>query len=127
MPNFNNVVLMGHLTRDIELRYTAGGTAVADLGLAVNNRIKKGDEWVDDPCFVDVTVWGKTAERCAEYLHKGSAAMVSGELRLDRWENEAGEKRSKHKVNANVVQFVGGKNGGTSAGSSQSGGGDLPF
>jgi primosomal replication protein N len=72
MASLNNVVLLGNLTRDPEVRYTPSGTPVATLGLAVNNRIKQGDEWKDDPCFIDVVVFGKQAESCGEYLSKGS-------------------------------------------------------
>jgi len=99
-------MLMGNLTRDPELRYTPGGSAVATLGLAVNNRYKQGDEWKDDVCFVDITVWGKTAENCSQYLNKGSPIFVEGRLKHRTWENNEGQKRSKLDVTAVNVQFL---------------------
>jgi single stranded DNA-binding protein len=80
MENLNNVVLQGRLTRDPEVRYTPSGTPVATLGLAVNNRMKQGDEWKDDPCFIDVVVFGKQAESCGEYLSKGQPVLIEGRL-----------------------------------------------
>jgi single-strand DNA-binding protein len=106
MPNVNIVVLAGHLTRDVELKYTPNGTAVCNMGLAVNNRYKSGDEWIDQPCFVDITVWGKQAENCDQYLSKGSPALVEGRLNFRTWEDQDGNKRSKLDVVANKVQFL---------------------
>lgn len=107
MANFNKVMLMGNLTRDPELRYTPSGAAVASFGLAVNRRYKQGEEWKDEVCFVDITVWGKQGENCAEYLHKGSSAFIEGHLRFHTWEADGGQKRSKLDVVANTVQFLG--------------------
>ena len=98
MASLNNVVLLGNLTRDPEVRYTPSGTPVATLGLAVNNRMKQGDEWKDDPCFIDVVVFGKQAESCGEYLSKGQPVLVEGRLRYRTWEGQDGQKRSKHEV-----------------------------
>jgi len=112
MANYNRVILVGNLTRDIELRYTPGGTAVADAGLAVNDRVKKNDEWIEETCFVDMTLWGKNAENAAEYLSKGSPILVEGRLKFDSWENDKGEKRSKLKVNVQSLQFLGNKKDG---------------
>ena len=81
MASLNNVILLGNLTRDPEVRYTPSGTPVATLGLAVNNRMKQGDEWKDDPCFIDVVVFGKQAESCGEYLSKGQPVLIEGRLR----------------------------------------------
>jgi len=106
MASLNNVVLLGNLTRDPEVRYTPSGTPVATLGLAVNNRIKQGDEWKDDPCFIDVVVFGKQAESCGEYLSKGQPILVEGRLRYRTWEGQDGQKRSKHEVSAFRVQFM---------------------
>jgi single-strand DNA-binding protein len=106
MASLNNVILMGNLTRDPEVRYTPSGTPVATLGLAVNNRIKQGDEWKDDPCFIDVVVFGKQAESCGEYLSKGQPVLVEGRLRYRTWEGQDGQKRSKHEVLAFRVQFM---------------------
>jgi single-strand DNA-binding protein len=99
---------MGNLTRNPEIRYTPSGTAVADLGLAVNESFKnKAGETVERTCFVDVVVWGRQAETAAEYLHKGSPVFVEGRLQLDQWESQEGEKRSKLRVRADRVQFLG--------------------
>ena len=108
MANFNSVTLLGNASRDTECRYTPSGTAVADIGLAVNDRIKKGDTFVDITTFVDVTVWGKTAEVAAQYVTKGKQILINGSLRMDSWEKDR-VKRSKHFVNCNTLQLVGGK------------------
>ncbi|MDF7801586.1 single-stranded DNA-binding protein [Pontiellaceae bacterium B1224] len=108
MASYNRVLLMGNLTRNPEIRYTPSGTAVADLGLAVSDNYKnKAGEMVEQTCFVDVVVWGRQAETSAEYLHKGSPVFVEGRLQLDQWENQQGEKRSKLRVRADRVQFLG--------------------
>lgn len=135
MANFNKVILVGNLTRDIELRETPGGASVADAGLAVNDRRKQGDEWVDETSFVDLTLWGRTAENAAEYLSKGSPILVEGRLKQDSWENEAGEKRTKLKVVVDKLQFLSTKKDAAearaepvAAGSSGGkGDGDIPF
>ena len=106
MASFNKVMLMGNLTRDPELRFTSNGSAVASFGLAVNRKFKQGDEWKDDVCFVDITVWGKQGENCAEYLSKGRPAFVEGYLKFSTWESD-GQKRNKLEVVANSVQFLG--------------------
>lgn len=106
MASLNKVFLMGNLTRDPELRYTASGSSVADFGIAVNRRYKQGDDWKEDVCFVDITVWGKQAENCAEYLNKGRGVFIEGRLQFRSWESEEGQKRSKMEVVANNVQFL---------------------
>ena len=130
MASFNKVMLMGNLTRDPELRFTANGSAVASFGLAVNRKFKHGDEWKDDVCFVDITVWGKQGENCAEYLSKGRPAFVEGYLKFSTWESE-GQKRNKLEVVANTVQFLGSRNdsqGGLPTGQVPvSDGDDVPF
>lgn len=98
MTAINRVLLVGRLTKAPELRHTQGGTAVADLSLAVNSREKKGDEWVERADFFDITVWGNTAEACDQYLGKGAQVAIDGVLRHERWETDNGEKRSKVKV-----------------------------
>jgi single-strand DNA-binding protein len=109
MASYNRVLLIGNLTRNPEIRYTPSGTAVADLGLAVNESFKnKAGETVEQVCFVDVVVWGRQAETASEYLHKGSPVFVEGRLQLDQWESQQGEKRSKLRVRADRVQFLGG-------------------
>ena len=106
MASFNKVMLMGNLTRDPELRYTSNGSALANFGLAVNRKFKQGDEWKEDVCFVDITVWGKQGENCAEYLSKGRPAFIEGRLQYSSWESD-GQKKSKLEVVANTVQFLG--------------------
>ena len=112
MSSFNKVILVGNITRDIELRYTAGGTAVTDIGLAVSDRVKDSSgEWTEETTFVDVTLWGRTAENVSEYCQKGSQILVDGRLKLDQWESD-GQRRSKLKVVANNVQFLNTRTGG---------------
>jgi len=122
MASFNKVILMGNLTRDPEVRYTPGGTAVSEIGLAVNDRRKdaKGD-WVDEVTFVDITLWGRQAEIAGEYLNKGSQILVEGRLKLDSWEKD-GQKRSKLRVVGENMRMLGGKGGGKGG----SGGGPGP-
>ena len=111
MPSFNRVILAGNLTRAPELRYVGDHTAVCDIGLAVNDRVKRNDEWVEDTVFVDVTLWGRTAEVAVEYLTKGSPVLIEGRLRYDTWEKD-GEKRSKLRVVCDRMQMLGaGKHG----------------
>jgi single-strand DNA-binding protein len=106
MANYNKVVLVGNLTRDPELRYTAGGTAVCSFGLAVNRRYRQGEESKEEVLYVDVVVFGKQAENVGEYLRKGRPVLVDGRLSYRRWETEDGKPRSKHEVVANTVQFL---------------------
>jgi single-strand DNA-binding protein len=111
MASFNRVILVGNLTRDPELRYIPSGMAVSDIGLAVNERIKRNEQWVDEPVFVDITLWGRLAEIANEYLSKGSPVLIEGRLRLDRWEKD-GQKHSKLKVTAEKMQMLGSRDGG---------------
>jgi single-strand DNA-binding protein len=113
----NTVYLSGNLTRDPELRYTPNGTAVASFGLAVNNRKKQGDQWVDDPCFIDVTAFGKDAEQVGEFLNKGMSIMVEGRLQYRTWEANDGTKRSKHEIVAERIRLLARMDGSKSAGS----------
>lgn len=110
MPNLNKVFLMGHLTRDPEMRTIPSGAVVTEFGLAMNHRYTTKDgEQRDETCFVDCTVWGKTAEAVKEHLSKGSAALVEGRLKLDRWQDQGGNNRSKLSVVAERVLFLGSK------------------
>jgi len=112
MASFNRVILLGNLTRDIEVRYLQSGMAVADVGLAVNDRRKnQAGEWVEETTFVDVTMWGRTAEVAGEYLSKGSPILIEGRLKLEQWEKD-GQKRSKLSVVCERMQMVGSKGGG---------------
>ena len=96
---------MGNLTRDPEYKELSGGTHVVEFGLAVNRKFKKGDELIDDPCFVDIAVWGKQGEDCQKMIKKGSAVFIDGFLKFSSWETD-GVKRSKLRVTANNVQFL---------------------
>jgi single-strand DNA-binding protein len=118
MASYNRVILVGNLTRDIELRYTPSGTAVTEVGLAVNDRRKNANgEWVEETTFVDVTLWGRTAEVASEYLSKGSNLLVEGRLKLDRWESKDGQKMQKLRVVGERMQMLGSRGGGGSGGS----------
>lgn len=98
MASYNRVILIGNVTRNPELRYIAKGSAVTDLGLAVNDRVKNAaGQWVEQANFIDVTLWGRTAEIACEYLTKGSQVMIEGRLKYDTWESD-GQKRSKLRV-----------------------------
>ena len=119
MASFNRVILVGNLTRDVDVRYTPQGTAVTDIGLAVNDRIKKQGEWVDETTFVDVTMWSRTAEIAGEYLSKGSPVLIEGRLRYETWEQD-GNKRSKLKVVCERMQMLGSRGGGSGGGQSRS-------
>ncbi|TAE77433.1 MAG: single-stranded DNA-binding protein [Verrucomicrobia bacterium] len=136
MANLNKVMLIGNLTRDPEVRYTPKGTAVGDLGMAVNRRVSDGNgNWSDEVTFVDVTVWGTNAENAQKYLTKGRGVFVEGRLQLDTWDDkQSGQKRSKLKVVAEVLQFLpDGKGGSQRSGgdgeypSSRSGGSDSGY
>lgn len=108
MANLNKVFLIGNLTRDPELRYTPGGTGVANLGLAVNRKFKdSSSELKEEVCFLSVTVWDKQAEACCQHLKKGSAVFVEGVLQSRFWETSDGQKRSAIDVRAERVQFLG--------------------
>lgn len=108
--NLNRVCLAGHLTRDPVLRKTSGGTAVADLGLAINeNYTDKDGKVVQQVCFPDLVAWGKTATAAAEHLRKGDPVLVDGSLVTEQWETQQGEKRSKLRVRVSRVCFLNGK------------------
>ena len=116
---------MGRLTRDPELRYTPKGTAVTDLGMAINRSRSGGDggERIEETTFVDVTLWGRQAEVANQYLGKGREVFIEGRLQLDSWEDKAsGQKRSKLKVVGEAMQFIGGSGGGQGGGGGQQGG-----
>lgn len=106
MPSFNRVILMGHLTRDPELKYTASGASLCKFGFAVNRKYKAGDEWKEEVCFIDITVWGRQAESCDKYLEKGKLALVEGRLHFNSWTSPDGQKKSKHDIVAESVKFL---------------------
>jgi len=110
MADINNVVLVGRLTRDAELKYTAGGQAVCKFSVAVNRRKKNGDQWEDEANYFDVVLWGRQGESLNQYLVKGKSVGVQGELRQDRWQQD-GQNRSKVEIVANNIQLLGGSGG----------------
>ena len=119
MASYNRVVLVGNLTRDPELRYISSGTAVTEIGLAVNDlRKNQSGEWVDETQFIDITLWARTAEVASEYLGKGDSLLVEGRLKLDSWETD-GQKRSKLRVVGARMQMLGGRKGGGGPGPSR--------
>jgi single-strand DNA-binding protein len=112
MANFNRVILLGNLTRDPELRYTPSNAPVCSFDLAVNRSYTtQAGERRDEVCYITIVAWGKQAETCAEYLSKGRSALVEGRLTQRSWETPDGQKRSKHEVVADRVQFLGGRRG----------------
>lgn len=121
MANFNKVILLGNLTRDIELRHTQGGMALAKFGMAINRKYKQGEEQKESTCFVDLTAFGRQAEVLSQYVKKGSQLFVEGRLEYSTWEaKDGGGKRSKLDVVVENFQFVGAGGGSRGAG----GGGD---
>ena len=122
MASFNKVVLVGNLTRDPELRYTPKGTAIAKIGLAVNRVwTNEAGEKKEEVTFVDVDVFGRTAENVGQYMRKGRPILIEGRLKLDQWDDkQTGQKKSKLGVVAETVQFLGGNKDG------ESGGGGAP-
>ncbi len=108
MASYNRVILVGNLTQDPELRYISTGTAVTDLRLAVNDRRRNAEgQWVDETTFVDVTLWARQAEVACQYLSKGSSVLIEGRLKLDTWETQDGQKRSKLRVVGERMQMLG--------------------
>jgi single-strand DNA-binding protein len=124
MASFNKVILLGNLTRDPEVRYTPKGTAVTDLGLAVNRTYTADNgEKREEVTFVDVTFWGRTAEVAGEYLKKGRPVFVEGRLQLDSWDDkQSGQKRTKLKVIGENMQMLGAPRGGGAGGGDEEGG-----
>ena len=143
MANFNKVILMGNLTRDVELRHTPSNQTVANIGLAVNRTYQTREgERREETTFVDCEAWGRQAEVMAQYLSKGRPVMIEGRLKLDQWQDQQGQNRSKMRVVIENFQFVGGRGEGGGGGGhteapaqSSAGGGnhqsvpddDIPF
>jgi len=126
--NMNNVAIIGRLTRDSEMKYANSGTAICEFSIAVNDRRKQGDQWVDDPSFFDVTLFGKQAEAIQRYLTKGKQVGVAGRLKQDRWEKD-GQRRSKVHIIAFDVTLLGGGEGARSDNNEGHGNfsDDIPF
>jgi single-strand DNA-binding protein len=125
MANLNKVMLIGNLTRDPEIKYTPKGTAIADIGLAVNrNYTTESGEKREEVTFIDVTLWGRVAEIVGEYCKKGRPLFVEGRLQLDTWDDkQTGQKRSKLKVVGDSIQLLGGRDGGGAPGGTGGGSG----
>lgn len=104
---FNKIVLVGHLTRDIELRYTQGGAAIGSSGIAVTRKYTLNGEKREETCFIDITFFGKQAEVSNQYLQKGSKLLVEGRLKFDQWQDSNGQNRSKHSVAVEVMEMLG--------------------
>jgi len=125
--SFNKVILLGNLTRDPEIKYTPKGTAIANIGLAVN-RVYSNDqgEKNEETTFIDVELWGRTAEIAQEYLRKGRPVLIEGRLKLDQWDDkQTGQKRSKLRVVGETMQLLGGREGGSGGGGGGGGGGEY--
>ncbi len=121
---FNKVILVGNLTRDVEVRYLQNSSAVATLGLATNRRYKDASgEQRDETCFIDVTLFGRTAEVANQYLKRGSKVLIEGRLKFDQWTDQNGQKRSKHTVVAESMQMLDTRNSGGYEGGQAQGGG----
>ena len=115
---FNKIVLVGHLTRDIELRYTQGGAAIGSCGIAVTRKYTLNGEKREETCFIDITFFGKSAEIANQYLSKGSKLLIEGRLKFDQWTDNNGQNRSKHTVAVENMEMLG---DGQRAGNNQGG------
>lgn len=104
---FNKIVLVGHLTRDIELRYTQSGAAIGSSGIAVTRKYTLNGEKREETCFIDITFFGKQAEIANQYLSKGSKLLVEGRLKFDQWTDNSGQNRSKHSIAVESMEMLG--------------------
>lgn len=111
---FNKVVLVGNLTRDIELRYLPNGSALGKTGIAVTRRYNANGEKKEETCFIDLDFWGKTAEIANQYLRKGSKILIEGRLRFDQWQDQNGQSRSKHSIYVETMEMLTPQNSGNS-------------
>ena len=116
---FNKVVLVGNLTRDIELRYAQSGSAIANTAIATSRKFTQNGERKEEVCFVDITFFGRSAEVANQYLRRGSKILVEGRLKFDQWVAQDGSKRSKHSVIVETMQML------DSKADAQAGGGDY--
>ena len=107
---FNKIILVGNLTRDIDIKYSQGGMAIAKTAIATSRKFKSNTgEQKEEVCFVDITFFGRSAEVANQYLNKGSKILVEGRLVFDQWTDQNGQKRSKHSVTVDVMQMLGSK------------------
>ena len=123
MANFNKVILLGNLTRDVELRHTQSGQALAKFGMAINRKWSQNGEQKESTCFVDLTAWGRQAEVLQQYVKKGSQLFVEGRLEYSTWETPEGGKRNKLEIVVENFQFVGGGRAAGGGGGGDEGGG----
>ena len=108
MADLNEVIVIGRVTKDEELKYTTGGMAIGNISIAVNRKVKKGQEWADEVNYFDVVIFGKQAENLSKFLTKGQQIAIVGFLKQERWEDvQTGEKRSKIKIVASNIQLLG--------------------
>jgi len=108
---FNKIILVGNLTRDIEIKYTPGGLQIANTGIATNRKFKsQTGQDKEEVMFIDITFFGRTAEVANQYLRKGSNVLVDGRLKLDQWTDTSGQKRSKHSLVVETMKMLGGGN-----------------
>ena len=121
---FNKVILVGNLTRDIELRYTQSGSGIANTSIATSRKFTQNGEKKEEVCFVDITFFGRSSEVANQYLRKGSKILVEGRLKFDQWVDQNGQKRSKHSVIVETMQMLDSK--GDNAGAAQGGGYNAP-
>ncbi len=127
MANFNKVILMGNLTRDVEMRTTQGGMQIAKLGMAINRKWTQNGEQKESTCFVDLTAFGRQAEVLSQYVGKGSPLFVEGRLEYSTWEGQDGQKKNKLEVVVENFQFVGApRSAGEGGGGGGGGGGGAP-
>ncbi len=127
MAELNKVMMIGRLTKDPEVKYTSSGAAVAELRLAVNHTYRAKDEKREETCFIDVNLWGRSAETAKEYLSKGREIFVEGRLQQSNWETQSGEKRSKIRMVADRFQFLGGRGGDRQSMAADAGGGSSEY
>ncbi|WP_456322187.1 single-stranded DNA-binding protein [Hydrogenimonas sp.] len=107
---FNKVILVGNLTKDIELRYTPGGAAIAKCGIATSRKWKdQSGQQKEETLFIDFTVWGRSAEVVNQYLHKGSKVLLEGRLTLEQWTDQSGQKRSRHTITVENFKMLDGR------------------
>jgi len=116
---FNKVILVGNLTRDIELRYSQSGMGIANTAIATTRKFTSNGEKKEEVCFVDITFFARSAEIANQYLRKGSKILVEGRLKLDQWTDQNGQKRSKHSVIVETMQMLDSKSDNQNTGSYQ--------
>lgn len=122
---FNKIILVGNLTRDIELRYSQGGMGIAKTAIATSRKFTVNGEKKEEVCFVDITFFGRSAEVANQYLRKGSKILVEGRLNFEQWVDQNGQKRSKHSVTVETMQMLDSKGDNQGGGSQYQNNGDM--